>query len=148
MRTPRSGWLVVLTLVAQIGCVRYKQPIRYEIPLGHVGWVAVQFAVPGQPPLPVRNGYLVAHVSPEGTLRTSTPFEDGVAPDLFVEGDDPIADYQPGKVCRRCVMDIRVLGSGPGRKGGAIMAFFVGSGEQHSSAANTLERFIEGFEAK
>lgn len=60
-----------------------RNPSRYLIPDGYVGWVRVEYQVPGAPPLPVENGRLVLRVPPDGALRTSSPEGFGWAKDEF-----------------------------------------------------------------
>jgi len=50
-----------------------RRASRFMIPDGYVGWVKVEFGVPGAPPLPVEGGKYVVLFSPSGFLKTSTP---------------------------------------------------------------------------
>ncbi len=53
------------------------------IPEGYVGWVKVEFGVPGAPPLPREAGQYVVHVPPSGVVKTSTQEESGQTTDSF-----------------------------------------------------------------
>jgi hypothetical protein len=45
---------------------------RFLIPEGYVGWVRVDFEVPGAPPLPVEGGYYILKFSDTGRIQTSS----------------------------------------------------------------------------
>jgi hypothetical protein len=57
---------------------RLRRPVRFLIPSGYVGWVQVQFGEPGAPPLPIQNGFYVAHIPSSGFTRTSTHIKCGL----------------------------------------------------------------------
>jgi hypothetical protein len=47
-------------------------PYRFLIPAGYVGWVRVDFDVPGAPELPVEEGYYIFVFPKSGRLQTSS----------------------------------------------------------------------------
>jgi hypothetical protein len=46
---------------------------RFLVPEGYVGWVKIEFGVPGAPPLPMEGGKYIVRFPPSGFLKTSTP---------------------------------------------------------------------------
>lgn len=50
----------------------------YLIADGFTGWVTVEYAVKGAPPLPVKDGKRIITVPKSGIVRTSSPQEFGV----------------------------------------------------------------------
>jgi len=47
-------------------------PEKHLIPDGYVGWVSVEYGVPGAPALPVEDGWLVFRYGADGRLETSS----------------------------------------------------------------------------
>jgi hypothetical protein len=60
-----------------------RQPSRYLIPDGYVGWVKIIFRKSDAPALPVEDGHYLLKIPPSGSLETSSEIEYGVA-----SGDD------------------------------------------------------------
>jgi hypothetical protein len=60
--------------VASFSSGRTQQPLPYRflIPEGYVGWIRVDFEVPGAPPLPVEGDYYILKFSDTGRLQTSS----------------------------------------------------------------------------
>ena len=146
MKTLPHFAIAGLTVISELGCAHKRTPVRYEVPSPYVGWVGVEFGSTGSPALPIRNGYLLARFPDTPRLRTSTDFVDGVAPDVFVDGDNVLPPYSAGAPCGRCVHDIRVVGSRPGQKQGIVVVFFVGSTAEHRLALPTFENFVDEFD--
>lgn len=63
---------------------------RFLIPDGYVGWVRIEFQVPGTPLLPVEGGQYVFQVPADGVLRTSSPEQYGWGHDqyYYTSGND------------------------------------------------------------
>jgi hypothetical protein len=79
-----APWLVLLTLTFSTQrCEPSRTPSRYLIPDGYVGWVNVHFEVDGEPALPTEGGHYLFVIPRNGTLRTSSRLEGGVANDDF-----------------------------------------------------------------
>ena len=66
------------------GCVtQQRQPVRYLIPEGYVGWVRIEFRVKEALALPVEDGYYICKFPPNGHVQTSSDIEYGVAKDEY-----------------------------------------------------------------
>ncbi len=66
-----------------------RHPMRYLIPSGYVGWVAVQYGEITAPALPLENGTFVCRFVSTGLVETSTTLEEGWAKDeYFYYSDD------------------------------------------------------------
>jgi len=60
-----------------------QRSLRFLIPEGYTGWVRVEFEVPGESPLPLESGQMVARIPPSGLLKTSSPERYGWARDSY-----------------------------------------------------------------
>jgi len=73
---------------------------RFLIPEGYVGWVKVEFGVPGAPPLPIKGGNYVVRFSPIGFLKTSAPEQSSGGRDSYYyysdSGTHALADRASG----------------------------------------------------
>jgi hypothetical protein len=79
LRFPFKFAILALVLSFQITSVsicgqtsRKSLPYRFLIPEGYVGWIRVDFNVPGAPPLPVEDGFYIFKFSETGRLQTSS----------------------------------------------------------------------------
>lgn len=54
------------------GQTQQALPYYFLIPEGYVGWIRVDFEVPGAPPLTVENGYYILKFSDTGRIQTSS----------------------------------------------------------------------------
>lgn len=79
LRFPFKFAILALVLSFQITSVsicgqtsRRSLPYRFLIPEGYVGWIRVDFNVPGAPPLPVEDGFYIFKFSETGRLQTSS----------------------------------------------------------------------------
>ena len=86
------GWpliwpLIWPALLAVAGLVYFwpwrgrRDPMRYLVPESYVGWVVIQYGVPGSPPLPIRDGAVEVVVPLSGRLATRSEQEYGFALD-------------------------------------------------------------------
>lgn len=118
-----------------------RPPSRYLVPDGYVGWVRVEYGVPGAPPLSMEDGRVVFKFPPEAVLRTSSPERFGWAKDEFFY-------YREGTL--RPLQQSGRGGGGTvwGRINGEAMTasgkrqyeeFFVGSEPQFRQAVNLQE---------
>lgn len=115
-----------------------RPPARYLVPDAYVGWVRVEYGVPGAPPVPLQDGRFVLTIPPDARLRTSSPEHFGWAKDEFFY-------YRDGT--------LHPLAQTPRGGGGAIWGringeattvsgkrqyeeFFVGSEQQFQHAVN------------
>src|SRR5438309_134376 len=79
-----SSVLAAVVVVTAACLEKTRTPVVYEIPSGYVGWVRIDFEQPDAPALPVRSGERIIRIPTSGMLRTSSPFETGVAKDEYV----------------------------------------------------------------
>jgi len=61
-----------------------QRSLRFLIPEGYIGWVRIEFEVPGESPLPLESGQMVARIPPSGLLKTSSPERYGWARDSYL----------------------------------------------------------------
>ena len=81
----------LLALVAMAGC--FKEPAeRYILPVGYLGWVEVEFDVPGAEAFPRdRDGFRVIAVPDSGRVRTK---------DAPIYGEGYLTEYYDGSLDR------------------------------------------------
>ena len=111
---------------------------RYLVPDGYVGWVRVEYNVPGAPLLPMEDGRFVLRFPPKPFLQTSSPEHFGWAKDAFFYYHDgslrPLAQSGRGgggQVWGRINGEATTL---TGRH--QYEEFFVGSEQQFQQAVN------------
>lgn len=85
--------ILALTLIALSWASDRRQPRRFLIPDGYVGWLRVDYGVnaahaPGYGvdrahPLPVQDGFLIYRFPPSGHIVTSSSLQEGWAKDEF-----------------------------------------------------------------
>lgn len=78
--------LLMLTLLAMGSCSQNeprRQPVRYLIPDGYVGWIKINFREQNAAALPIEDGYSVARIPESGELKTSSDIEYGWAKDEY-----------------------------------------------------------------
>ena len=122
-------WFVLLPLTFfSQQCEPARQPSRYLIPDGYVGWVNIYFLVKDAPELPVEEGHYLFRISASGELRTSSRLEGGMAKDDYY-----YIDTQGHR---------RKLESTGWGKGGMIWAEITGNDEK----GMIFERFFVGTE--
>ena len=63
--------------------IGHVTPCVYLIPAGFTGWVTIELAVAGAPPLPRAGAARVAAVPPDGRLRTASAQELGIVEHQF-----------------------------------------------------------------
>ena len=52
-------------------------PQTHLVPDGYAGWVSVSYGVDGAPPLPVEDGHRVFRYDEQGSLETSSMYDEG-----------------------------------------------------------------------
>jgi hypothetical protein len=60
-----------------------RTPSRYEIPEGYVGWIEIQYEIPGSPPTTIRDKQFIFSIPASGLLKTSTAQQFGEAVDHY-----------------------------------------------------------------
>jgi Family of unknown function (DUF6843) len=78
-------WLVYLAVASGIamGPPLARQPTRFLIPNGYVGWVKVEYGESGAPPLPFVAGKYICRIPEDAELRTSSLLEYGWGRDEY-----------------------------------------------------------------
>jgi hypothetical protein len=74
----------MILLLAIVRCVWPTRTHKLLVPKGYVGWIRVEFGVPGAPLLPREDGLYVMRIPPSGRLRTSMPYPDRLVAALEV----------------------------------------------------------------
>lgn len=77
------GLSIPTLLFVAIACEKERQPCRYLIPDGYVGWVLIEFNVEGARPLREEDGYLVFKIPSSGRLAIPGESEYGWARDEY-----------------------------------------------------------------
>lgn len=81
-----AGVVTILLVALLIGLATWShagqenaasRPARYLIPEGYVGWVRIEFEVPGAPTVPMEDGEYLFKVPPTGVLKTSLTLQKG-----------------------------------------------------------------------
>lgn len=74
----RAQWITTLSLLFiflwanALAQTQKILPYRFLIPEGYVGWIRVDFNVPGAPPLPIEDNFYIFKFSESGRLQTSS----------------------------------------------------------------------------
>lgn len=120
-----------------LGVPTLKRPSsRFLVPDGYVGWVRVEFGIPGAPPVPEERGRYVFRIPTDGVLRTSSPERYGWGNDEYFYDSAAGLQKLPTGVAEKRL----VWGKINGEHGGADGArqyeeFFVGTGQQFKDLA-------------
>src|SRR5207247_2541157 len=124
--------MVAVLLVA--GCFPLRAPAVFEIPAGYRGWVEIDFERSDCQPLPKRDGHLVLSITPEGTLCTSSKFEEGWARDKYYYAGTPrrkleVTGWSEGGL----IWAGTYTGKGDGRSKDRYYRFFVGTEAEYKA---------------
>lgn len=60
-----------------------RQPVKYLVPQGYVGWVKIDFGSQNEAALPIEKDYHLARIPQKGHLKTSSDIEYGWAKDEY-----------------------------------------------------------------
>lgn len=71
MKTVSVG-SVVIALLSFTSCASDSRRELWIIPEGYVGWLKLEYSIPGAPPLPFQDGKLVVRFPRTGQLQTSS----------------------------------------------------------------------------
>lgn len=77
-----SAWLIFGRQNSGVQSLR-RLSSRFLLPDGYVGWVKIEFQVPGALPVPVERGQYVFRVPADGMLKTSSPERYGWGKDEY-----------------------------------------------------------------
>lgn len=104
--------ILQLTLISSHAQTR-PLPYRFLIPEGYVGWIRVDFDVPGAPPLPIEDGFYIFKFPDSGRLQTSSSdvVESRRNEFLYYSNDGTYRLHEGGPLDRRLVQQEM---SGPG----------------------------------
>jgi hypothetical protein len=88
------------------GCAAHHR--QYLIPKGYVGWVRVDFEIPGAPPIPLEDGSYVFKIPPSGRMQTSTRLEGTWTEDYYLVSGGSRQPLEDGnEVLRRSGRNLR-----------------------------------------
>ena len=130
------GWpaLIVLVVLACFWPWRGRRdPNRYLVPDGYVGWVVIDYGVRGAAPVPLREGALELAIPATGRLQTSSKPEYGFAADEW-ELVNAVGTRTPIE--------------GSDTPGGRIWRWSAGTLEQPGGSERHTEQFFVGTEAQ
>lgn len=107
-----------------------RQPHRYLIPAGYIGWVRISYGVENAKPLQLEDGFLVFRIPPSGLLNTSSASATGWAIDeyYFYDNDTiqridkPLTHIWAPSIGREEI---------PGKETSHYQHFFVGNEEEY-----------------
>jgi len=78
-------WLsFVMTAAISMGPSMARQPTKFLMPDGYVGWIEIRYGKPSAPALPVVNGELICRIPQESLVDTSSLVEGGWAKDEYL----------------------------------------------------------------
>lgn len=92
MRWPSFSFLsleaaILLSAILAVSSCLQTEPrrpaVKYLIPKDYVGWIKIEYGVPGEPQLPVEDGRITCQIPSSGELRTSSEIQFGVAKDEY-----------------------------------------------------------------
>jgi hypothetical protein len=136
-------WFVMLIGAAFFQqCEPARNPSRFLIPDGYVGWVNIYFLVKDAPELPLEEGHYLFRILPSGELSTSSRLEGGIAKDDY---------YYVDKQDRRRKLESTGWGkggmiwaesTGTDQKGNMNLRFFVGTEEQLKDFGFKMEKQV------
>ena len=76
--------VLCVTFLVTISCGSKSQPEKWIIPENYTGWLRVDYAVAGAPPLPMEGTSHVVRMPKSGRLRSSSPYNPSVDNEYFV----------------------------------------------------------------
>lgn len=126
-------WLSILFIgIVHMGWCQQsgRQPHRYLIPTGYVGWVRVNFNIKDSQPLQSENGHLVFKIPRTGFLNTSSTSQIGWAIDeYFLYDNDTLEKVSdPRKYIWGAFTGKEEI---PGKEPSSYEIFFVGDEEAY-----------------
>jgi hypothetical protein len=71
-------------VLAITSCRPSSRPERWISPENYQGWLRLDYAITGTPPLALVNGAYVVHMPPNGHLQTSSPFNSSIDENEFL----------------------------------------------------------------
>ena len=72
------GPLLCYCFLAMVSCGSKSQPEKWIIPENYTGWLRVDYAIVGAPPLPMEGASYVVRMRENGRLVTSSPYNQSV----------------------------------------------------------------------
>jgi hypothetical protein len=130
------GWPTVLVLVVMAYFWPWRgrrDPNRYLVPDGYVGWVVIEYGVAGAAPLQMRHGALEYAIPLSGRLQTSSKEEFGMALD----------DWESVNTA-----GVRTRTEGPDTPGGRLWRWSTGVLAEPGKRDRQTEQFFVGTEAQ
>jgi len=75
--------LAFCAILSAAGCGVWKKSELVLIPDGYIGWIRIEYGVPGAPKLQEKDGAYEIHIPQTGRFETSTPMSSGLANDKY-----------------------------------------------------------------
>jgi hypothetical protein len=79
-----SGTVVCCCLFAIVSCGPGSRGEKWIIPENYSGWLRLDYAVNGAPPLPLESGAYLVRMPSTGRLETSSPYNGSINKDEFL----------------------------------------------------------------
>ena len=141
--------LCLLLPIVLVSCLKFRKTESLLIPESYVGWVRIEYAVAGQPPLPVEKADCIVTIPAAGFLRTSSQLETGWGNSRYYYvstsgqrrelalAENP--DHKEGLIRLR-----QVVNTGrPGEKEHTYVVFFVGPQLAFERAPKDFESIVK-----
>ena len=135
--------------IVLVSCVKLRKTETLLIPENYIGWVRIEYAVAGQPPLPVEEASYIVLITASGFLRTSSQLETGWGNDRYYYvstsgqrrelalAENP--DHKEGMIRQR-----QVVNTGrTGEKEHTYVVFFVGPQLAFERAPKDFESIVK-----
>ena len=74
----------MLCVLSTTSCHPKARPERWMIPENYQGWLRLDYAITGAPPLPIVNGVYVVQMPPKGRLQTSSLYDSSIDENEFL----------------------------------------------------------------
>jgi hypothetical protein len=134
----RVTWVLAgilgVAILGRLGGCGYAT-YRYLVPQGYVGWVRVDYKLPGTPPLPTEGGAYAAKIPPSGRLATSSIPEAGSVEFYSYRGTarQSLNNRAPTDPAKVVWGGGYTYSSGGGRPPAVYEEFFIGTRQQREA---------------
>jgi len=78
-----SGVILSCLLVSAVSCGSISRPEKWIVPENYTGWLRLDYAINGTPPLPIESGAYVVRMPQSGRLQTSSRFSSSIDQNEF-----------------------------------------------------------------
>ena len=134
--------------LAILGCESgHRRPAKVYIPEGYIGWLRIEYGVPGAPKLKADyfGPWEYQRFPPSGLLQTSSELGDGAASeDSFYYSDDGNTKPIPRNMEHGGIISWCVRKPDGSRLERAFITYFIGPEEEYEKRKYELEQYKEG----